>query len=106
MLKTCKENGLANGLCLWGAGLVASVMMATSSQAFFNGDNDSHILSEAIPVAHYNFSNNGNGKFKLSVEAEGEALMLGVGDGRSELTNDMKTSIQDYAQGYPKNYWD
>lgn len=99
MIKTCKNSGLANGLCVWATGLVASIVLATNSQAFFG--NDSQAVSEAVPAVHYNFSNNASGKFKMSVEAEGEALTLGVGDGRSELSNNVETNTQTY----PENYW-
>lgn len=33
-MKTCKESGLANGLCLWVAGIVASVFLATANAGY------------------------------------------------------------------------
>lgn len=103
MLKTCKESGLANGLCLVAAGFIGSIVMATNANAFFNGDSTTSL--EPTTTLHYNTGGNASGKFKMILEAEGDALTHGVGDSNNNLTLDMKEAIQEYTNNYPENYW-
>lgn len=87
MMKTCKESSLAKGLCIWGAGLVASVVLATNANAFFGSDNTNNYnniasewATEQSQKTHSNGSGDMRSKFKMSVEAEGEATARHLGD--------------------------
>ena len=99
-MQSCKT-GLGQGLCVWGAGLVASIVLATNANAYFGTNGKGNLES----VSHINSSMTTDSKFKMSVEAEGSGVMLGVGDSRSLLTPETKFYIEDVLGTYPENYW-
>jgi|SaaInl4_150m_RNA_FD_contig_21_918947_length_432_multi_4_in_0_out_0_1 hypothetical protein len=103
MMNTCKKSPLANGLCLWGVGLVASVVLATNASAFF-GNNHADNYGEVDYKFYQNSNSNGSGKFKLAIEAEGEANMGTLADIKLD-SKFYENYNNNNNEEYPKNYW-